>query len=112
MTTDDLAWVPERCALPNGEQPLRLAEWDGLFAAAVRDVENVTPAHARLHLTGADGLAATVRDLAARETECCSFFQFTVSPQSAEQGEALTLDIEVPARYADVLAALAREATP
>jgi hypothetical protein len=60
-----------------------------------------------MRLTGATGLAATVRDLTARETECCSFFTFTVTPEAAPDGEALTLDIEVPTRYADVLASLA-----
>jgi hypothetical protein len=108
MTTDDPARMPDTCALPTAEQPLRLAEFHDLFASSMRDVENVTPTHARLHLAGAAGLAATVTDLTARETECCSFFRFTVSPQPAEQGEALTLDIEVPAQYVDVLAALAR----
>ena len=54
--------VPDACALPTVEQPLRLAEFDGLFAAVPDD------------------------------------------------GEAVTLDVEVPARYTDVLASLARSA--
>ena len=109
MTTRDLAWVPDSCSLPTAERPLRLAEFDDLFATAVRRVEPVTPTHARLHLAGATGLAATVRDLTARETECCSFFRFAVHP-GAPEDETLTLDIEVPARYADVLAALVTQA--
>jgi len=110
MTTNDPAWVPDACALPTAERPLRLAEFDELFATAVRDVRRLTPTHARLHLTGADGLTATVRDLTARETECCSFFTFRVTPQPATPGEAVTLDVEVPGRYADVLDAVARAA--
>jgi hypothetical protein len=70
--------VPEVCTLPTVEQPLRLAEFQDLFAAAVRGVESVADTRLRLYLTGPDGVEATVRDLAARETQCCSFFTFTI----------------------------------
>jgi hypothetical protein len=102
--------VPDACTLPTAEQPVRLAEFDDLFATAVREVELLDPTHGRLHLTGPAGLAARVRDLAARETECCSFFTFTTSPQPATDGEAAVLNIEVPAAHADVLASLLRRA--
>ena len=36
-----MAWVPEACTLPTVEQPLRVAEFDELFATAVRPVERV-----------------------------------------------------------------------
>ena len=98
----------DECTLPSAERPLRLAEFDALFAAAVRRVETLGPTHARLHLTGSAGLEATVRDLTARETECCSFFVFTTEVDGAD----LTLDIEVPAAYAEVLAALVERAVP
>ena len=99
--------IPDACTLPTAERPLRLAEFDALFATAVRRVDTAGPTHVRLRLTGPAGLAATVRDLTARETACCSFFAFTVTPEPADDGEALILDVEVPARYADVLASLA-----
>ncbi len=102
--------VPEACALPTVEQPLRLAEFDALFAAAVRHVDTLGPTLARLHLTGQAGLEATVRDLTARETECCSFFTFTTTGRPADDGEAVTLDVEVPAQYAAVLASLVHSA--
>jgi hypothetical protein len=102
--------VPDACALPTVEQPLRLAEFDALFAAAVRHVDTLSPTHARLHLAGPAGLGATVRNLTARETECCSFFSFTTTRRPADDGEAVTLDVEVPARYADVLASLTHSA--
>jgi hypothetical protein len=41
MTTDDLAWVPDACSLPTVDRPLRLTEFDDLFAVAVRRVEPV-----------------------------------------------------------------------
>ncbi|WP_327000514.1 hypothetical protein OHA72_36015 [Dactylosporangium sp. NBC_01737] len=102
--------VPDACTLPTVERPLRLAEFDDLFATAVRQVDPVTPTHARMRLTGGAGLEATVRDLTARETACCSFFAFTVTREPAQDGEALTLDVEVPPQYADVLASLAERA--
>jgi hypothetical protein len=104
-------WVPDACTLPTTEQPLRLAEFDDLFTTGVRRVELITRTHTRLHLTGDAGLVETTRDLTARETECCSFFTFTVTPGPADQGEALTLDVEVPAQHADVLDALTTRAS-
>ncbi|MFF5084800.1 hypothetical protein ACFY36_47835 [Actinoplanes sp. NPDC000266] len=103
--------VPDSCTLPTAEQPFRLAEFDELFATAVRGVDEVGATHARLHLTGPAGLAAKVRDLTARETECCSFFTFTTTPGPSTDGEAVTLDIEVPAAYIEVLASLAERAS-
>ena len=100
------SFVPDACTLPTAERPLRLAEFDALFARSVRSVERLDDRHVRLHLSGAAGLEATVRDLAARENECCAFFGFTVT----STGDAVTFDIEVPARYVDVLDALATRA--
>jgi hypothetical protein len=102
--------IPDACTLPTTERPLRLAEFDALFATAVRQVQLVGPTHARMRLAGPAGLAATVRDLIARETGCCSFFTLTVTLEPSGDGEALTLDVEVPAQYADVLASLAGRA--
>ncbi|BCB75070.1 hypothetical protein GCM10022251_35630 [Phytohabitans flavus] len=105
--------MPDACTLPTAERPLRLAEFDELFATAVRRVEPVTAEHVRMWLTGPAGLAETVRDLTARETQCCSFFSFTITPGAAGNGEALWLDVVVPAQYTDVLGSLAqRAATP
>jgi hypothetical protein len=102
--------VPDACTLPTAERPVRLAEFDDLFATAVRRVDPVSATRARLHLAGPAGLAARVRDLAARETECCSFFTFTTTEEPAGDGEAVVLDVEVPAAHADVLATLTRRA--
>ena len=101
---------PATCTLPTAEQPLRLAEFDTLFTTAVRAVETITPTHARMRLAGPAGLEATVRDLAARETQCCSFFTFTTTPQPSGDGEVLLLDIKVLPPYAEVLAALTTRA--
>nr|WP_296065879.1 hypothetical protein [uncultured Actinoplanes sp.] len=94
--------VPDSCTLPTAERPLRLAEFDELFATAVREVESPAPTRARLRLAGVE--AARVRDLTAREAECCSFFTFTVAESP------LTLEIEVPPGYAYVLDSLVQRA--
>jgi hypothetical protein len=94
--------VPDACTLPTAEQPMRLAEFDTLFATAVRAVEVLGPTHARMRLTGPADLEARVRDLTARETECCSFLTFTVTADD----EDLILDITVPAGHAEVLTSL------
>ncbi|MEH1125266.1 hypothetical protein [Micromonospora sp. CPCC 206061] len=95
--------VPDACTLPAAEQPLRLAEFDDLFATSVRRVDPVSTTQAPLHLTGPAGLTDRVRDLAARETSCRSFVTFTTTPQEATGGEAVVLDVEIPAAHADML---------
>lgn len=102
-----LAWVPEACTLPTAEQPLRLAELDALFMTAVRGGERLGAQHLRVTLDGGADLERSVRDLADRETRCCSFFTFTVTAPGPGQ---VQLDMEVPAGHIDVLDALARRA--
>jgi hypothetical protein len=102
--------VTDACTLPTSARPLRLAEFDELFSTAVRSVDRLDATHARLRLSGPMGLASGVRDLTARETQCCSFFTFTVTAEPAEDGEAVVLDVAVPPRYADVLASLTARA--
>ncbi|BEL04488.1 hypothetical protein Q0Z83_026790 [Actinoplanes sichuanensis] len=111
MTAVEPGWVPEVCTLPSAEQPLRLAEFDDLFVTAVRAVDTTGPTRARLALAGPAGLAETVRDLTARESSCCSFFVFTVTAEPAGDGEAVTLDVEVPPPHAAVLTAFVRRAS-
>ncbi|GAA1370021.1 hypothetical protein [Catellatospora chokoriensis] len=103
----DPVWVPNACTLPTAQQPLRLAEFDALFTAAVRAAERLDQTHLRLTMAGGADLEATVRDLAASESDCCSFFAFTTAAAAPGQ---VTLDIEAPPAHADVLAALAERA--
>jgi hypothetical protein len=101
--------VPEMCTLPSAERPLRLAEFEELFRGSVRRAEVVSPVRARVWMSGPAGLGASVRDLAARESQCCSFFTFTVTPGGGggAVGEELVLDVQVPAAHTEVLAAFA-----
>ena len=93
--------VPGACTLPAAERPLRLAEFDDLFAMALRGQERLSPTRLRWRLDAAAEQAA--RDLTRREAECCSFFTFTFSPA----GHAVHLDIDVPPAQAGVLDTLA-----
>jgi hypothetical protein len=103
-----IAWVPDACTLPSAERPLRLAEFDRLFATSMRGLDRLGPDHIRLHLDGGDQVETTARDLAARETRCCSFFTFTIERPNPQM---VTLDVTVPAGHVAVLDALADRAT-
>jgi hypothetical protein len=92
----------DACTMPTAERPLRLAEFDDLFTTAVRRVERHGN-DVRMHLAGAAGLTERVRDLTARETQCCSFFTFAI----AGTDDDLTLDISVPPARREILDALA-----
>jgi hypothetical protein len=96
MTTIDL------CTLPTAEQPLRLAEWDAIFADAVISAELIEPGRALAVLRAQHDVAARTADLAVRETECCSFFTFTLTAT----GGQLDLQISVPPAQTAVLDAL------
>jgi hypothetical protein len=96
--------VPEACTLPTEQRPVRLAEFDELFATALRGQSRLSPTRLRWRLDPAAERVA--RDLTRRESACCSFFTFTFAPE----GGTLRLDVEVPEAYAGVLDALADRA--
>lgn len=100
------SWVPQACTLPTVDQPLRLAEFDDLFASAVVGVQRVDRLRVRLELRPEPAVAGQAADLMARETGCCSFFTFTLTAT----GGQLALDVAVPTGQVDVLDALAARA--
>ncbi|WP_327721715.1 hypothetical protein OG381_44665 [Streptomyces sp. NBC_00490] len=104
MTDSD--WVPQSCALPTEERPLRVAQWDGLFAGRLREVSRPGPGRLRLDLGTDTSVEGQVRDLADKESGCCSFFTFTVTVDTGH----LLLDISVDEVHAPVLDALAARA--
>ena len=105
-SSKSVGWVPEACTLPTVDRPLRLSEFDELFMTALVRQERIAEQRLRWGLDTAT--EATVRDLTARESECCSFFTFSIT--SAR--DQVTVDVEVPPAHVDVLNALeARAAT-
>jgi hypothetical protein len=99
-----MTWVPEACTLPTEEQPLRVAEFDALFATATGPPERLGPTRLRVHLPGGQDNAARARDLIARETGCCSFFSFDLCPSATD----MELDVEVPEEHVAVLDGMQR----
>ncbi|WP_433755158.1 hypothetical protein [Nocardia sp. CA-135398] len=103
--SENLLWVPDACTLPTAEQPLRMAEFTDLFAAALHRIERIAPTRVRLELAATH--ETTARDLAARESSCCGFFDFSFI---AAGQDVIAMDIEVPASRIAVLDALANHA--
>ena len=97
-----MTWVLESCTLPTVDQPVRVAEFDELFSTAVGPAERLTPTGLRVRLPAGDAVVSTVRDLAARETRCCSFFSFDIRASSL----GTELEIRVPESQAAVLDAM------
>ena len=98
--------MPEACTLPTTEQPLRVAEFDELFAESLVRVQRISETEAGLVLRDGPGVAEHAQDLADRETACCSFFTFILDTSAEE----LVLRVAVPASQTRVLAALADRA--
>ncbi|WP_410875556.1 hypothetical protein [Nocardia sp. A7] len=94
-------WVSDACTLPTVEQPLRVAEFDRFFAESVHSSTRIGPTRLDLHLT-ADA-EAVGRDLASRESSCCSFFTFDFDTTD----DGLVMQVGVPAAYVEVLDAFA-----
>jgi hypothetical protein len=104
----ETAWVPQACTLPTAEQPLRVAEFDELFATSLRRLDRTEATCLKMQLDPTPDVAARTADLGMRETGCCSFFTFTLVATGGE----LQLDITVPVTQTAVLYALqARAAT-
>ncbi|TKA08569.1 hypothetical protein FCI23_26905 [Actinacidiphila oryziradicis] len=103
-----MTWVPTACTLPTAEQPLRVAEFDALFTDALTRVNTISATHTQLVLDGPETTEQRVRDLAARETGCCSFFTFAID---RDANGWLLMDITVPDTQSEVLKALVDRAT-
>ncbi|NUS45191.1 MAG: hypothetical protein HOQ24_16065 [Mycobacteriaceae bacterium] len=106
MTTDTGSsdWAPDSCTLPTAALPTRVAEFDQYFADAVRRTER--PSRVRLDLFVDADAELAGRDLADRETSCCSFFTFTFEPSRS----GVVMHIDVPAAQEHVLDALENRA--
>ncbi|MEU9082874.1 hypothetical protein [Streptomyces sp. NPDC048357] len=100
---NDPEWVPQSCTLPTEATPLRVAEWDTLFAERLTSLSRPEALRLRLTLVGGPGVEDRVSDLVERESACCSFFVFTITPGES----AILLDIAVDHDHADVLESLA-----
>ncbi|HUY44121.1 MAG TPA: hypothetical protein VMV92_00125, partial [Streptosporangiaceae bacterium] len=57
------AWAPDACTLPTSARARRAAEFDALFAAAVRGVDRVEPTRLRLELRPGRRVAGQAAEL-------------------------------------------------
>lgn len=95
--------MPQACTLPTVEQLVRVAEFDQFFAESVQRLDRPEPR--RLDLLFTAGAEAAARDLAARETSCCSFFTFVFHVTDIGP----VMQVGVPAAYVEVLDAFAAQ---
>ena len=102
--TDELTWAPQACTLPAAERPMRAAEFAELFTTALRSAHRHAPTSLRLVLDSR--CEARVRDLVARESQCCTFFAFAVTAAA----DGVHLDVQVPSTQIAVLDSLAERA--
>jgi hypothetical protein len=98
--------VGELCTLPSDERPLRGEEFQTLFATAV--VGLCRPEPGILDLLIESTAETTARDLAARETQCCSFFTFSFRP--AERADHRWMRIQVGEAHLRILDEIATNA--
>ena len=103
MTDDN--WAPDECTLPTAQRPLRVAEFGALFDTALRGVERGDDATLRLTLI--ESSWDEVERLTAAETDCCSFFRFSLSRRD---DRLVGLTVTVPANQSAVLDGLTRQA--
>ena len=79
-----------------------MAEFDELFATAVRSVTRESNVHATFELPAEPAVAATAADLTARESPCCTFWTFALTMT----GGRVMLEVRVPPGNVAVLDAL------
>ena len=94
------ARMPSSCTLAAPDFRLREAEFRSLFARSLRAAEETSPTSARLLLDPA--CEGELRDLLARERQCCPFYAFDL--RCSDGSAALT--VRVPAGREDALALL------
>jgi hypothetical protein len=104
-------WITEDvCTLPVAAQPFRVMEFDELFRSQIRPPRRIDAHRVEFTFANANDLYAHVSDLVARETACCSFFEFTIDEDAVADQDHLMLRIGVPASRAEVLEALTERA--
>jgi hypothetical protein len=101
------AWAPDACTLPTADRPVRSAEFDAVFGQGLWRVSRLSGTRARWEFAVDADQADRIGDLLRRETECCSFFTFTVT---RDVPGLAVVDVAVPAAYTAVLDALNQRA--
>jgi|tagenome__1003787_1003787.scaffolds.fasta_scaffold20989471_4 hypothetical protein len=108
----DASSVDDFCTLPMAAQLGRLSEFDELFRRQVAAPRWIGLHRLEFTFASVEDLPADVSDLVARESECCSFFDFVIDQRAgrALNEDQLLLQVGVPSSRADVLGALLNRA--
>jgi hypothetical protein len=93
--------IPIACTLSAADKTTRGDEWRQFFAADVVEVIRAETS-LRLRLKSGDDVILSSVDLARREKDCCSFFEFRLELLPDE----VWLEIGAPAEAAAILDAL------
>jgi hypothetical protein len=101
------AWAPDTCTLPTADRPARSAEFDAVFGQGLRRVSRLSDRTGRWEFAADPDRAGRIGDLLRRETDCCSFFTFTMT---CDTPGAAVVEVAVPAAYTAVLDALNQRA--
>ncbi|MFD3747211.1 hypothetical protein [Nocardia sp. NPDC058633] len=94
-------WAPTSCTLPSTDIPLRVAEFDQFFTDSVLSWDRPTPV--ALELVLPQTAEAAGRDLATRESACCSFFTFSFEQRATA---SVVMRISVPTDRITILDAI------
>ncbi|WP_067563042.1 hypothetical protein [Nocardia acidivorans] len=104
INTGCTGWVPDACTLPTAAQRNRIAEFDQFFTTSARAFRR--PGPVRLEVVVDPAAEALARELAGRESNCCSFFTF----EFTSTAEGLVMAVGVPPAYVEVLDAFTARA--
>ena len=104
--------IVDFCTLPTAAQPMRLLQFDELFRRQAHPPRWIGPHQVEFTFADTEGLYAEVSDLVARESECCSFFDFVLERRAEHAGneDRLVLQVGVPASRDHVLRAFRERA--
>lgn len=94
------------CTLPTAERPTRVEEFDRFFGAFVAATGRPDRTRLELRLRAVADAEPVGRDLAARESACCSFFTFAFAAGPA----GTVMSIEAPVAHVEILDILAARA--
>ena len=108
----DMRIAEDFCTLPAVARPLRVGEFDDLFQDQTAAPHWIDRYRVEFTLAGRDDLYEQVSDLVARESACCSLFDFSITRPAREGGPRSVgcARVGVPASRHDVLEGLTNHA--
>ena len=108
----DMRIAEDFCTLPAVARPLRVGEFDDLFQDQTAAPRWIDRHRVEFTFAGGGDLYEQVSDLVARESACCSFFDFSITRSACEAAQcpSLALRVGVPASRHDVLEGLTNHA--